>query len=211
MNFDSFKQHANVGNPVPQHCWQQYWGNCDKMSRIRTWCTMRCRDLPVVVALQPLVTHYNSAAEKEKPLRNKIPYIIAEFGVGYCLVLRKAKRGTEGETACWLKRYRSMYCITRNVQDRRLCLAPFSLGKLNTAAYFLSDDFPTSTFHPPSHRFYLFTYIYISTRLLSFPPHYSLPYSRNYLPTLSLVLQFLLYSSSSLIYFPCLLRFIGFF
>lgn len=51
---------------------------------------------------------------KREISRNKIPYIIAKFGVGYCLMLRKAKRGAVGETAYWLQRYRTVYCITSN-------------------------------------------------------------------------------------------------
>lgn len=65
---------------------------------------------------------------------NKIPYIIAEFGVGYCLMLRKAKRGTAGETAYWLQRYRTVYCITSNQISLVITIPP---GKLNTVSYFL--------------------------------------------------------------------------
>ena len=91
---------------------------------------------------------------KRETSRNKIPYIIAEFWVGYCLVLRKAKRETEGETAYWLLRYRTVCCITSIVQHKHFLLSTILLGKIKQSYllpfswlpnfYLLSSQLPSS-------------------------------------------------------------------
>jgi len=115
IHCDSLKQRANVGNPARHRCWQQRWGNCDEMSRICTWCTMRCRDSPFVVDHQPFGSLPITTALGKKrnlPKQNSVHNRRAEFAVGYCLVLRKAKRGTAGEIAYWIQCYRTVYFIT---------------------------------------------------------------------------------------------------
>jgi hypothetical protein len=103
---------------------------------------------------------------------------------------RILSRVKKSETRDW----RGNCLLTPTLQNRVLhneerlakalafCLAPFYLGKLNTATYFLFPDFQISTSHPPSRQFYLliFLTVCISTRLLSLYRHYSLPYCRNY-------------------------------
>ena len=149
-----------------------------------SWLASCCRSSASCYLLQQL-------CGKRETSRNKIPYIIAEFWVGYCLVLRKAKRQAEGETAYWLLRYRTVCCIASKVQHKRFLLSTILLGKIKHS-YLLTLSW--------LHNFYLpSTQLPILSILLSiFLPVFFLfpviiPFltvGMTYLPTLSVVLSY---------------------
>lgn len=161
----------------------------DALHNAPSWLASRCRFSSSCCLLQQL-------CGKRETSRNKIPYIIAEFWVGYCLVLRKAKRQTEVETAYWLLRYRTVCCIASKVQHKRFLLSTVLLGKIRHS-YLLPlswlPNFYLLSIQLPILFILLSIFLPVFFLFPSIIPF--LTVEMTYLPTLSIVLLFLLYSS----------------
>jgi hypothetical protein len=154
-----------------------------------SWLASRCRSSASCYLLQQL-------CGKRETSRNKIPYIIAEFWVGYCLVLRKAKRETEGETAYWLLRYRTVCCITSKVQHKRFLLSAILIGKIKHTYLLPLSWLPN--FYLPSIQLPILFILLSIFLLVFFLFPVIIPFLTvgiTYLPALSVVFLFLLYSS----------------